>query len=100
MRHPKSTEDDVAVLLGTFGQLWEAGYNLNWSALHTILVNYTKPPIKTGRLPPYAFTRTSLWTNPQCSPYVEGEGSKAAAPMPATSSSAVMRFADREGMPE
>nr|QJU71784.1 type I polyketide sythase [Gambierdiscus polynesiensis] len=71
MRHPKATStDDVEALLSALGQLWEAGYTVDWRALHTKVLGATEPP-RPLRLPSYAFDPIRLWVNPERSAYVE-----------------------------
>jgi len=71
MRHPKAVNThDVEALLVALGRLWEAGYAIDWRALHTKVLNVEQAPAQL-RLPGYAFDKTSLWANPERSAYVD-----------------------------
>lgn len=72
-------KDDEVGFLSTVGDLWSLGVDLDFAALHE-----GEPVGGGGRrtirhLPPgYSFERTSYWTKPEASPYVDLYGGRAA----------------------
>lgn len=105
MRHPKSTDvHDVEVFLGMLGQLWEAGCDIRWEALHTRVFGTPSPPALM-RLPPYSFKKISLWEKPERSVYVEGDVKASASESlslalkgpAAHKSAALVRYGDKPG---
>nr|AQS99303.1 type I polyketide synthase [Gambierdiscus excentricus] len=110
MRHPKATStEDVEALLGALGQLWEAGFTVDWRALHTKVLGALEPP-RPLRLPSYAFDRTRLWVNPERSAYVENveepapanytAGALAVAPAPVPPQRLLVRFGEKRNNQE
>jgi len=104
MRHPKSVGvHDVEAFLGMLGQLWEAGCDIKWQALHTNVLGSTTAAIPSLlRLPPYSFKRTSLWEKPERSVYVKGDVQTGAVintlvpgDMPLAHSAALVRYGDQ-----
>lgn len=58
LRHPKDQDADSAFLLTTLGQLWMAGVDIDWSALHKDRSGQRVP------LPTYSFDYQSYWITP------------------------------------
>jgi len=77
-RHSSAEEagDDEADYLRALGELWSAGADLDFDALHQ---GVRAPASHT--LPTYSFERTSYWTRPEASVYVGGPA-PAADPQP------------------
>jgi amino acid adenylation domain-containing protein len=55
VRHPKESQEDVAFLLTTVGQLWLAGVPIDWSAF------YAQQQCQRVPLPTYPFERQRYW---------------------------------------
>lgn len=86
--------DDEAELLAVIGQLWCHGVDLDFAAFHE------GAPSATRRLlPTYHFDRTSYWTRPEASIYVEGDTRAEPADSDTTStvdtSRRLVRFVDK-----
>jgi len=73
MRHPRTVADDVQVFVSSLARLWETGFEIDWVALSAMLGQH---PGGSVRLPTYSFERTSVWTHPERSIYVEGSTSR------------------------
>lgn len=58
LRHPQATPSDMAHLLETMGQLWQAGMALDWDAY------YGDSPQRRLPLPTYPFQRQRHWVEP------------------------------------
>ncbi|HEX7955463.1 MAG TPA: type I polyketide synthase, partial [Pyrinomonadaceae bacterium] len=71
MRHPRQHQSDVEFLLGTLGQLWLAGTQINWAGFYAHERRLRLP------LPTYPFERERYWLEPQRQP-----GARAAAQTP------------------
>jgi len=65
-------EDDEAGFLRAIGELWCRGAAVDFAALHEGEPAAGGQPV-VRRLPPYSFDRTSYWTRPQASVYVDEE---------------------------
>ena len=61
IRHPKEQTSDLAFLLNTLGQLWQAGVEVNWSGF------YQQEKRDRLALPIYPFQRQRYWLEPQVS---------------------------------
>lgn len=59
LRHPQEEQSDIAFLLNTFGQLWQAGIEVNWQEFYHAQHCYRIP------LPTYPFERQKFWIEPQ-----------------------------------
>lgn len=55
LRHPQDKQSDLSFLLGTLGQLWLAGVNIDWSGFYQKERRYRLP------LPTYPFERQRFW---------------------------------------
>ncbi|HBB36165.1 MAG TPA: beta-ketoacyl synthase [Cyanobacteria bacterium UBA9273] len=58
LRHPKEQQSDVAFLLNALGQLWLAGFPLDWKGFYNRQERYRVP------LPSYPFERKPYWIDP------------------------------------
>ncbi|HEV2845928.1 MAG TPA: acyltransferase domain-containing protein, partial [Thermoanaerobaculia bacterium] len=58
MRHPRSPDEDEAVLLGALGRLWLAGAGIDWEGFHAGERRRRVP------LPTYPFQRQRFWVEP------------------------------------
>jgi acyl transferase domain-containing protein/acyl carrier protein len=59
LRHPHQQQSDVAFLLGTLGQLWLAGTQIDWAGFYVREKRCRLP------LPTYPFERQRYWIEPQ-----------------------------------
>ncbi|MEM8780471.1 MAG: type I polyketide synthase, partial [Cyanobacteria bacterium P01_G01_bin.49] len=55
LRHPKQEQSDLAFILNTVGQLWQAGVEINWFGFYADEHRYRVP------LPTYPFERKRYW---------------------------------------
>ncbi|MCX2185013.1 acyltransferase domain-containing protein [Streptomyces sp. SKN60] len=62
MRHPNSTQSDVAFLHEALGDLWQRGADVDWHAMNADGRPQTVP------LPGYAFQRERYWTEAEPAP--------------------------------
>ncbi|RYD75040.1 MAG: type I polyketide synthase, partial [Sphingobacteriales bacterium] len=57
---PKSTQNAYHSILRALGQLWVAGYNVNWNLYHAVETRK-----KLSNLPTYAFNKSTYWIEPK-----------------------------------
>jgi acyl transferase domain-containing protein/surfactin synthase thioesterase subunit/non-ribosomal peptide synthetase component F/acyl carrier protein len=65
--------DDEAGFLGAIGELWCHGVDLDFATFHEGDRTATSHPAARRLLPTYSFDRTSYWTRPDASAYVDRE---------------------------
>jgi acyl transferase domain-containing protein len=58
LRHPNTTQSDVAFLLNTLGRLWLSGLDLDWAKFYANERRHRLP------LPTYPFQRQRYWVDP------------------------------------
>ena len=61
LRHEYERQSDISFILNTLGQLWLAGMQVNWAAVHAPESRYRLP------LPTYPFERQRYWIDPPSS---------------------------------
>ena len=88
MRRPRSTEDDLEVLLRAAGRLWLAGVDLDWIALH----GGGAAERRRLPLPGYPFQRRRYWIEPAggSAPGLFAAATARAATAPAASAPAIV----------
>lgn len=69
LRHPHDNQSDTAFLLNALGQLWQAGVEVNWPALHA-----GREPRRIP-LPTYPFERQRYWIEPPADAEARAESS-------------------------
>lgn len=73
LRHAQAVEDDNDVLQRALGQLWLAGVDVDWAAVHRHAHRRRVP------LPTYPFERQRYWIDARKDPAVPGVAEKAAS---------------------
>lgn len=99
---PRAKEPDArdeTDLLAAIGELWCSGVDLDFAAFHDGEPGSARDAAVRSRIPTYSFDRTSYWTRPEASPYVDPEPrTEPAAPGAALGNAAsrtLVRFVDK-----
>lgn len=92
-------EDDEVSFLKVIGELWCRGVDLDFESFHEGEQTVAGRPITHRVLPTYSFDRTSYWTRPDASIYVDQEPGAASAEgdigSPAKSPEQLVQFVEK-----